>query len=229
MSKMTFGRYNGNSNSGTGNGLHKDVLLSEAIQQGFKGLQKATKQELVDLLYGERSEEEDKILYKQIKDRIKGGTKKDVENTNILEMGLSEADLKNIKEVNSFQHGKIGRYYNIHFNSDYPEVNLIDNKIRYDEDGIERYYSPSKKELKWCEEKKKDLIDYINKEYNMNWNDYDDILNWIGYNDSELAPRNKKNVDYILSTYKKDDELDLNGNNNNDIVINKCLIFVPSN
>lgn len=63
----------------------------------------------------------------------------------------------------------------------------------------------------------------------MMWNDYYDMLFWAqGEGSSEqYAPRKKDDVDYILSIHK--DEIDLNDNNNNDIIINKCLSFVPSN
>jgi hypothetical protein len=203
MSKLTYGRYNGDNNTGEGNGIHKDVLLEEAKNAGFKGLQKATKNELADLLYGERTEEEDQILYKKIKDRIKGEKKIIKENTNVLEMNLNEADLKIIEEVNSFQHDRVGRYYDETFNSNYPEVNHIENRLKYDENGLERNFSPSKKQLKWCEEKKKDFIDYVNSEYDMNWDSFYDILTWAAGNGDDFAPRNKDNVDIILGCEKR--------------------------
>jgi len=216
MNKITVEKYNSKTNTGNGDSLHKDVLLDEAKKSGWIGLQNATKTELMDLLYIDRTPEEDekflKVIKQNIKDRAtkaaaktKEAKSKNIveENTNVLEMNLSEADLKIIEEVNSFQHDKVGTYYDGTFNSNYPDVNLIDNRLRYDDNGVEKVFSPSKKELKWCEEKKKDFIDYVNSEYNMNWNNYKDIIFWAQGNGHDYAPRNKDNVDFILGCEKR--------------------------
>ena len=125
--------------------------------------------------------------------------KKVVETKNVLEMGLSDSELKIIEELNSSQHAKICDYYEQTFNSNYPEVNHIENRFDYDENGLEIYFTPSKKQLKWCEEQKTNFVNYINNEYMMNWNNFKDIISWIAGNDDEHAPRNKKNVDIILN------------------------------
>lgn len=201
MNKLSLGRYNENNNN-EGSSLHKGLLLEEAKQFGFRGLQNATKEELNALVNGEvKTEEESQLLYKKIKQDIKErmSKKKVVEITNVLEMGLSDSELKIIEELNSSQHAKICDYYEQTFNSNYPEVNRIENCLDYDENGLEIHFEPSKKQLKWCEEQKRNFVDYINNEYMMNWNNFKDILIWITGSDNEHAPRNRKNVDIILT------------------------------
>jgi hypothetical protein len=217
MNKNIVERYNSKTNTGNGDSLHKDVLLDEAKKSGWIGLQNATKTELMDLLYIDRTPEEDekflKVIKQNIKDRAtkaaaktKEAKSKNIivkENTNVLEMNLSESDLKIIEEVNSYQHSRVIRYYDETFNSNYPEINHIENRLKYDEYGVEFNFSPSKKELKWCEEKKKDFIDYVNSEYNMNWDSFYDILTWSTGNGDDFAPRNKDNVDFVLGCEKR--------------------------
>jgi hypothetical protein len=71
MNKLSLGRYNENNNN-EGSSLHKGLLLEEAKQFGFRGLQNATKEELNALVNGEvKTEEESQLLYKKIKQDIK--------------------------------------------------------------------------------------------------------------------------------------------------------------
>jgi len=232
MSQMTLGRFSNKMNNEKGSTLHKDLMLTEASNMGYKGLQKATKEELNSLVNGYfKTDEEYDAKYEEIKLNIKNRrTKKEVENNDVLKMGLSDEDLKIIRDVDKDVCGKIALYYEDHINSMNPELNLIENGYRCDEEtGLQKSFTPTKKELKWAKETKAYYLNEINKKYNMMWNDYYDMLFWAqGEGSSEqYAPRKKDDIDYILSIHK--DEIDLNDNNNNDIVINKCLSFVPSN